>query len=300
LLTSIIYMRNLFICVLFVCSYHSFAQAKPIMLNGTINLNTGESFPYKLVLTETDGAVKGYSITYNAPDDTKTLIRGTLDRRSHTLSFKETEIAYSHTYHTQAYMCLIDAKLSYATATKGSMLKGAIISMEADKTSCTGGTIQFTTDEEIQNLFAYHDKLDTMITMHKKVKEPAVEIAAPLATIDPLVTDKVTAGMEKAYDWYTDTAVIDVWDGGNIDGDRITLLFNGQSYLTAYYLVKEKKQLHIPLAPGVNTLTIIADNEGSDPPNTASMLLTDGRTKYSVLAYNNKGQKCIIKIRRVK
>ena len=294
-------MKILFFSAFVFYSVLSFAQPKPITLNGSIMMNTGETFPYKIVLTESNGVVSGYSLTYNEPDDTKTKIQGVLDRHNHTLTFKETEILYAHTVRTKAYMCLIDARLGYKQSEKGNVLKGPITSMETDKTACTGGTISFSNDEEIQFLFAYHDKYDTMITMKKKVKEPVAENKDKATVAElPLIIDKITSGTEKTFDWYSDTVIIDVWDGGNVDGDRITLQFNGKACLTNYYLIKQKKQLRIPLGPGVNTVSILAENEGSDPPNTASLLFTDGATKYSVLAYNKTGQQFIIKIKKVK
>jgi hypothetical protein len=292
-------MRYLSFCVLLLCPFLSFAQAKPVTLNGALQLNTGETFPYKIILTESNGIVSGYSFTYSEPNDTKTKIQGKLDRMNHTLTFKETEIVYSHTVRTKAYMCLIDAKLKYVPGGKENMLKGAITSMEADKTACTGGSIVFSNNEEIQFLFAYHDQLDTVINMKRKVTAPVTE-TKELVPEQPLTIDKVTTGVEKTYEWHSDTVVIDVWDGGTTDGDRITIQFNGKTMLTDYYLIKQKKQLRIPLAEGVNTVTIIAENEGSDPPNTASMLFTDGTKKYCVLAYNNKGQRSLIKIKRVR
>jgi hypothetical protein len=264
-------------------------------------MNTGEVFPYKIVLTESNGIVSGYSLTYKEPNDTKTRIQGTLDRRNHTLAFKETEIIYSHNYHTKAYMCLVDAKLAYTPGSSEHALKGAINSMESDKTACTAGALVFNNDEEIQFLFGYHDKLDTVINMKKRVKAQVADNNEPAPVAAPLTTDKITAGVEKVYDWHSDTVIINVWDGGNIDGDRVTLLFNGKACLTNYYLTKERKQLRLPLnGTGINTLAILAVNEGSDPPNTADLLLTDGTINYSILAYNNAGKQSVIKIKRVK
>jgi hypothetical protein len=295
-------MRILVFYLLLFCSCVTFAQPKPIVLNGIISVNTNETFPYKLVLTESHGIVKGYSLTYKEPYETKTLIQGTLNRHTHTFAFKETEIVYAHDahdFHPTAYMCLIDAKLDYVPGSgKNYILKGPLTSMEADNTACTGGTITFSNDEEVQYLFGDHEQYDTVITMRKKVPPPVSTDPVQGAPEPSLITDKITAGIEKAYDWHTDTVVIDVWDGGDVDGDRITLQFNGKTYLTGYYLIKEKKQLRIPLGLGVNTITIIADNEGSEPPNTASLLLTDGAVKYSILAYNTTGQKCIIKVKK--
>ncbi|MCW3121709.1 MAG: Protein of unknown function precursor [Flavipsychrobacter sp.] len=297
-------MKNVFfgILFLFLCASVSFAQPKQLTLNGIISMTTGETFPYKLVFTETEGQIKGYSITYKAPDDTKTLISGIVDRRQHTFTFKETEIIYSHGVQTKAYMCLINAGLQYNASGRGNILTGPINTNETDKTSCTAGTILFTDGDEIQNLFAYHEKFDTVISMRKKSKE-AFDAVKPVAKVqeEPLVTERITAGIEKAYDWTTDTVIIDVWDGGNVDGDRVTLSLNGKPYLTNYFLVKEKRQLRLPLLQqGVNTISFQADNEGSDPPNTASVMLTDGTRQYSILAYNPKGQQALIKIRRVR
>jgi len=298
-------MRFLIFTTIFFClsTFISFAQQKEIILTGTLKMNTGETFPYKVALTETDGVVKGYSLTYNAPDDTKATITGTLDRHNRTLSFRETEIQYSHTVHTKAYMCLINASLEYVQGSNGKVLTGRITGAEADKTACTGGKITFNNADEIENLFSYHDKFDTVISMKRRVKaapdaKPDYNEAKPVV-VQPLVTDKITAGVEKTYDWHSDTVVIDIWDGGNVDGDKITLEFNGKPYLTNYYLVKEKKQLRLPLSGGVNTISILAVNEGSDPPNTADLLLTDGTLKYSILAYNPKGMKSVIKIKKV-
>jgi len=58
--------------------------------------------------------------------------------------------------------------------------------------------------------------------------------------------------------------------------------------------------LRIPLQGGINTIVIAADNEGSDPPNTATLMLGDGAKHYSVIAYNPRGQQALIKIRRVR
>ena len=276
------------------------AAQKKIVLNGTLVMKTGETFPYKLEITDSGNAIKGYSLTYQPPDETKTTIHGKLDRSLRTLSFKEKDIVYSHSVPTKAFMCLVNATLDYVYEGGKYVLKGPVTSREADNTACTQGEIVFTNEQEIQNLFAYHEQFDTVITMKKRVVAPVDATTAPVVQ-EPLVTDKVTTGVEKAYDWHSDTLVIDVWDGGTVDGDRITLQFNGETYLTNYFLQKEKKQLRIPISGyEVNTIAILADNEGSDPPNTASILLTDGTSKYSILAYNKKDDVALIRIRKTK
>ncbi len=286
--------------ILMYALFTSSAQPKQSILTGTLVMKTGEVFPYKLVFTDSGNVVKGYSLTYKEPNETKTAIRGILDKQMRTLSFKEKDIIYSHSVQTKAYMCLVNASLEYVQDGGRKVLKGPATSRESDNTSCTPGDIVFNDDKELQNLFSYHEQFDTVITMKKKAKEP-VPVAAELAPQEPMEQEKVTAGVEKLYEWHSDTVILDIWDGGTVDGDRITIQFNGKPVLTDYSLVKEKKQLRLPVSgKEVNTLVIMANNEGYDPPNTASLLLTDGTIKYSILAYNNKGNASLIKIKRAK
>jgi hypothetical protein len=223
----------------------------------------------------------------------------------HTLSFKEYEIVYSHGYRTRAFMCLVNARLEAVQGgPKGKFLAGSITSIEADNTACTPGNIVFDKETEIDPLFKSNEQFDTVITMKKRVRDavppPVANAPAPIAA-PPATTDKITAGVEKSYDWYSDTVIIEAWDGGNIDGDRITIDYNGKPLITNYYLIKDKRTLRVAVSANhTDVLTITADNEGSDPPNTASLMLTDGDRKYSVVAYNTKGGKAIVKIKKVK
>ncbi len=284
-------------------AFCSFGQTNKYTLTGTIKMATGEVFPYRIVFTESGGNIKGYSYTYKEPDDTKAAITGTLDRRERTLQFREIEILYSHGFATKAFMCLIDANTAYLQGNHDRILKGSISSNEADKTACTPGTIVFNNQEELSNLFEHKEKFDTVITMGRKPKvaPPALPEPQVKELEKPLLTDRITTGIEKTYDWLSDTVVIDIWDGGTVDGDQITLEYNNTTYLTKYSLAKQKKQLRIPVSKtGVDVIKILATNEGWDPPNTADIMLSDGKVHYSILSYNNVGQVSMIKIKKAK
>ncbi len=298
------HLKKDFIATIFLLiPFFSFAQPKPFTLTGSIKMNTGEEFPYKILFTESGGAIKGHSFTYTAPDDTKTAITGKLDKSNRTLTFKETEIIYSHDVRTKAYMCLIDARAQYVQGTKGRVLSGSITGAEADKTACTDGVVTFDKQDELKLLFEGKDQFDTVITMGKRPKQQPV--AAPgqqkIIIEEPIAPDKITKGTDKTYEWHSDTVIIDIWDGGVSDGDQVTIEYNGRTYLSKHVLSKQKRQLRLPVSPtGMDIITILADNEGWDPPNTATLMLTDGITRHSVVSYNPKGQISVIKIKRAK
>jgi hypothetical protein len=302
------------------------AQSQPITLKltGSIIIKGGKSIPYRLELTDSAGYVKGYSITYSEPDEAKAVVEGRMDRDKKKLIFREQSLIYSKGFHPEA-LCMIKATLEYNSSNK--VLKGAITSTDIDNTKCAGGTVLFNNETEIRQFFSpprpevppgaakedrpepvketpppVADKYDMVITMKKKVRKDTVVTTAPreAAKQETLVTDKITAGTDKAYIWYSDTVVVDIWDGGNIDGDRVSIQFNGRTVLGNHYLSRERRQLRLRLSDGENTLAIIADNEGSDPPNTATLLLTDRSKQYSIVAYNPKGGISVIKIRKAK
>jgi hypothetical protein len=108
----------------------------------------------------------------------------------------------------------------------------------------------------------------------------------------------ITAGNTKELDWKTDTCIIDIWDYGYVDGDIITVFFNGKNMLNKYEINATKKQLRLPLGAGENVIRILAENEGKAPPNTARLLLTDGKKQYSFTAYNTVGKSAEILLRK--
>jgi hypothetical protein len=229
----------------------SFAQPKPFTLTGSIKMTTDEVFTYKIVFKESGGNIEGYSITYDPPNETKASITGTLDRGRRILSFRETEIVYSHDVRTRAYMCLLDAKTEYVQSSKSRILQGALSGNEADRTACTGGLVTFAVPEEISLLFDRREQFDTVITMKKRAKETPVAATAsqPPVAEQPIVTEKITKGTDKTYEWHTDTVVIDIWDGGVSDGDQVTIEYNGRTYLSQACTLKAEEAAKAPGFP---------------------------------------------------
>lgn len=276
------------------------AQRPTYPLTGIITMSTGEEFPFRLTFTEASGVVTGHSYTYHEEIQSKAVIKGTLDRNRRILRFKEVEIVESHNVRTRAFMCLADAVLEYVQGPRGRLFTGPLTSKEADNTACTAGTITFADAKELQRLFNNEEVVDSVFSFKRKSKEaaPANTVSEPTA-LATLPAQKITTGIEKSLDWNTDSLVVDVWDGGTIDGDRVTLELDGKPVLQNYFLVKDKKQIRLPLTgTGTHTLAIVADTEGSEPPNTARVLLTDGSKQHHLEAYDNKGDKALIKITR--
>ncbi len=77
---------------------------------------------------------------------------------------------------------------------------------------------------------------------------------------------------------------VDFYDNGEIDGDSITVIYNGKIVLSHKMLSDKAITLNLSLDDNVsqNIITMYADNLGSIPPNTALMIVTDGDKRYEV------------------
>lgn len=77
---------------------------------------------------------------------------------------------------------------------------------------------------------------------------------------------------------------VDFYDNGVIDGDSISVFFNGKLILTNKMLTAQPLTLTLSIDKNFkhNTLTMYAENLGSIPPNTALMIVRDGGKRYEV------------------
>lgn len=297
-------------------SITGFAQKNHYGLKGFMGVQGGESFTYKLDLKDSTGNVlSGYAYTYtNEANDVKAYVVGIIDRANKTLSIKETEIIHNHNFRSNATICLVEAVLTYDN--KEHTISGPLITKTSGNgASCSSGGISFADASELSQLFNPQPVKAEPVAANIP-KAPATKTAKPLTNEDnPFIgnaakqqagqvvalkkTDNITEGKDKTYAWNSDHIILEIWDGNTVDNDRVNILYNGQEVLSNYTLIKEKKKLSFPVGGNeLNIITVIAVNEGSEPPNTANILLTDGTATYDVVAHNTIGKKASIMIRK--
>ncbi len=77
---------------------------------------------------------------------------------------------------------------------------------------------------------------------------------------------------------------VDLYDNGEIDGDSISLFFNGNLILSHKKLSDKAIRLTLDVDNNrdLNELIMYAENLGTIPPNTALMVVNDGDNRYEV------------------
>ena len=82
------------------------------------------------------------------------------------------------------------------------------------------------------------------------------------------------------------TINLKVYDNAIVDGDTVSILFNGKLLLSHQRLTEKGIELNLEFDPNQprNELTLFAENLGSIPPNTALVVVTAGKKRYELFA----------------
>ncbi len=82
---------------------------------------------------------------------------------------------------------------------------------------------------------------------------------------------------------------IEVSDNKTVDGDIISLNFNGQWVLRNHKLGRRPHRLVLQAQPGLNYLIVYAHNLGATPPNTAYITFKSGRLRKKISLNSGMG-----------
>jgi hypothetical protein len=87
-----------------------------------------------------------------------------------------------------------------------------------------------------------------------------------------------------------------------VDGDSISVFFNSQ--LLTFNRLLSTRSLHFRLgldpSKQLNEVAMFANNLGSLPPNTALMVVSDGKKRYEVRLSSSLNKNAVVRIRRKK
>jgi hypothetical protein len=123
---------------------------------------------------------------------------------------------------------------------------------------------------------------------------------------DPVQTVEVFAHRPKIFtkeiEVVNSTLRLEIYDNGEIDGDEISLFLNNKRILFKSMLTHRAIRINIELDPNLeyNELSMFAENLGTKPPNTAALILYDGKTKYETLLSSDLNKSATLKLKQKK
>jgi hypothetical protein len=186
----------------------------------------------------------------------------------------------------------MDLRAQLRVAKAGSNLAGSFISKAAYKHTCPPVNFNIKLNKDANNQ-------DSILTALRQFKEtyqvwsPSASDTLVAATvIQRPITNYVVANQYKEREKVlaqeieinSDSLSLDFYDNGEIDGDSISIFYNDKLLASSQRL--SARSIHLKVAVDTtkeyNEVTMFADNLGTIPPNTALMLVSDGRKRYEV------------------
>lgn len=204
--------------------------------------------------------------------------------------------------------CPMDLFAQLRSARAGSNLQGNFATKGTYKNTCPDIFFDLKLNKEAGN----QDSILTALRLFKETYQvwtPSASDTFVAATIiqRPVVNFVVTDQFKQREKDYvqdieveSDSLQIDFYDNGEVDGDSISIFFNDKLLASSQKLSASAIHLRIGLDPTkeFNELSMFADNLGSIPPNTALMLVYDGRKRYEVRVSSNLQKNATIRVRK--
>lgn len=222
-----------------------------------------------------DNRIFGYSLTdAGGVNETKNRITGTYDSAQKSISFQEQAVLRSKVDTGKSRLCYINAMVHIKPSRFGEMLTGKFTSVNGlDKLICGKGEVTLYNVQGIKDI--------RTAIFHTEADAPDQIIDAKKTSDNAVI--KIFGPVPKALMISESNIKISLFDNGILDGDRVSVLMNGKFVIKNYTLDTTQKvwQLKLPDSES-NTISIIALNEGSSPPNTAMMILESEVERYVV------------------
>lgn len=123
------------------------------------------------------------------------------------------------------------------------------------------------------------------VKTEKKIETPPLVVTeTPKKPIPVFNFEKRNNNLLKTIEIENESFMVALYDNGEIDGDSISLIYNGRPVLQHKRLGTKALSLTLDIdkSQDINELVMYAENLGEIPPNTALMVVTDGDNRYEV------------------
>ncbi|AUC81658.1 hypothetical protein [Lacinutrix sp. Bg11-31] len=254
---------------------------------GAIKLNDSSLITYQIKFVEKNGEIKGYSLTdVGGLHETKSNLYGKYNAIEKFIEFKEKDIVYTKSPIVQEDFCFVNFKSSKFKL-GNSKITGKFKGLFSDNTQCINGDILLSTKEKMEKRIA---KVQKIISKTKKIPDSLKERSNIVKIMDSVNMNILRDKQVLSVFSKSKNIRIEIFDGGKLDGDKVTLKYNGNTLLRNFETKKDRKSIPLTLVNKKNTFILTADNVGSMSTNTAVIEIFVDNSKIKALTNLNKGE----------
>ncbi len=135
-----------------------------------------------------------------------------------------------------------------------------------------------------------------------KPAPPVVTIVAPSIVHGAAEIQKRVTKSDQSFYFESDSLLLTLYDNGEVDGDTVTVLMNGNIIFSKVGLTTIANSKTIYITPDMDSVKLVmyAENLGSIPPNTGLLIVNDGAKRYEVRFSADLATNAAIVLRRKK
>jgi hypothetical protein len=294
-------------------SLHSFSQSVSGYWYGTANVKSNSStnnYLIELILKQDRTLVKGIINYYFRKSFRSIKINGRYNSMTRELTLFNIPLTYHGSLENLEVDYIMDFAGTLRVAKAGSNLVGAFRGKPEYRYTCTDINFNLKLNADISK----EDSILRAIKLYKETYQtwkPTYEDTLVAVNIIPRKVENYVIDAEykerrnvvsKEISVDTDSLKVDFYDNGEIDGDSISIFYNDK--LIAFNRILSTKAVHFKVALDTareyNEISMFADNLGSIPPNTALMVVTDGKKRYEIPMASSLEQNATLRIKRKK
>lgn len=303
-------MKKLFLLLFIAFSFVTKAQDVAGYWYGTASVGSGTPNNYlvELIIKQNNTGIQGILNYYFRNTYRSVKVNGNYNPVNRQLSFFNIAVPYFGSTSEVQVDCPMDFVATHRVAKAGSNLNGRFVGREGYKYTCPDIVFDLSLNKDAGNhdsvLLALRNFKETYQVWSPSATDTLVASVVQQRTIQNIVVNNEykirKTVIQKEIEVTSDSLQVDFYDNGEVDGDSIAVFFNEK--LLAANLRLSTRSIHINLALDstreINTLAMFANNLGTIPPNTALMVLMDGKKRYEISLSSDLLQNGAIRIRR--
>ena len=140
---------------------------------------------------------------------------------------------------------------------------------------------------------------EPIIIVEEKKEEPKEPIVEQPKAPEKLVYEERPVESQSSIYITTYDISVQIWDDKTIDGDIVSIFWNGEHVIEYYELTAKKKKFKVTYEPGKeNRLILYAHNLGKVPPNTMAVAIKAGKKKRELNIKSDLGKCGAIQFKR--
>ncbi|MBO9682889.1 MAG: hypothetical protein J7502_09525 [Flavisolibacter sp.] len=280
---------------------------------GTANvagMSSTNNYMIELIVTQKQSAVQAIMNCYFKNTFRSIKLNGNYNNIKRELTLLDIPMPYFASTDKVQVDCQMEFTASHRVAKAGSNLTGRFTGLGDYKYTCPDIVFDLKLNNEAGNqdsiLLALKNFKETYQLWTPSATDTIVQATVIQRKIENPVIKREFAEREnviqKVIEVDSDSITIDLYDNGEVDGDSVSVFFNGELLGANLMLSTRSIRMNIKLdtTREFNELSMFANNLGAIPPNTALMLVSDGKTRYEVRLSSNLEKTGAVRIRRKK